>query len=143
MPENYPNTTGFEPTFTDIELQWNGNTYQGFKELNKRHTVDRSHAEGSSYGPVGTARGAYQGGEGDIMVLRRTLKQMLQDMGNGYTRKMFTIFEQQVIDGESFTDEYQGCSLKELDTSQSRGPDATYTKISFMFQKLVTDGVEP
>lgn len=144
MAEDYPNTTGHEASFSDIELRWRGRPYSGFRNLSYSHSRSAGRAEGSNSAPVGNTRGSYEGCEGSIEVLRKTYNQMIADAGDGYMEIPFDITSMaQPYQGDPYTDYLVGCTITNEDFEGEKSPDPLYITVEFEGLHLLPNGVKP
>lgn len=144
MGDEFTYIQGHAYSFGDIELRWGVKRYKGFKAINYKHSREVEAALAVPQEPTGWPQGAYVGGEGGITLLRKTLDQMIEDMGDGYMEEIFTMLvtRNAKLQPEK-TDRINGATLTEEDFTAERGAGPLYVVRSFKFLSLWPNGFKP
>lgn len=125
----YPNVNGFEYSFASIELQVNGRRYYGVTSINYDDSLTPGRVKGTSSIPLGSTAGEWDG-TASMEMNRRDAQELIDDLGDGFGRVIFSIVVQYADDGaEVITDQLPAVRISKATHSNSQGSDAS--KISF------------
>jgi hypothetical protein len=142
-PIVFPLINGVRHDFSSIELRIAGQILVGFKSINYKRTRTRTMVEGNSPDPIGKTLGtnAYSCDAEIWLAEWNYLQSLLQAQaaangasnGNGYGDVFFKIVVSYTALGfDTITDSILGCTLDELDASQSKSADPIARKLGAM-----------
>lgn len=126
---SYPNVNGFEWSFASIELKVNGTRYFGATGINYDDSLTPGRVIGTSTVPLGSTAGTWDG-SGSLEMNRRDAQALIDELGDGYGRVIFSIVVQYAEEGMPvITDELPAVRIQKAGNSNSQGSDAS--KMSF------------
>jgi hypothetical protein len=131
---SYPNTEGFEYSFSSIILKARGKRYYGATNISYDDGLEPGMVEGTSTLPLGETAGKWSG-NGSIEMNRRDGQALLDDLGDGYGRVRFSITNQYAEEGMPvITDELTSVRIKKVTNNNSAGTDPS--KMTFELSLL-------
>lgn len=122
MP-SYPNTEGFEYSFSSIILKARGKRYYGATSISYDDGLEPGMVPGTSTLPLGDTAGTWSGAA-SIEFNRRDGQAIIDDLGDGFGRVRFQITNQYAEDGmPTITDELPSVRIKKVSNSNAAGSD--------------------
>ena len=126
---SYPNVGGFDYSFASIELKVGNTRYYGASAINYDDGLTPGRSMGTSTIPLGSTAGTWDG-SGSLEMNRRDAQALIDALGDGYGRVIFSIVVQYADDGMPVvTDQLPAVRLQKAGNSNSQGSDAS--KMSF------------
>jgi hypothetical protein len=131
---SYPNTEGFEYSFSSIILKARGKRYYGATNISYDDGLEPGVVEGTSTLPLGETAGKWSG-NGSLEMNRRDGQALIDDLGDGYGRVRFSITVQYAEEGMPvITDELPSVRIKKVTNNNSAGTDPS--KMTFELSLL-------
>lgn len=154
-PLAYPLINGVRHDWTNIEPKIAGQIFVGFKSLNYKRTRTRTKLWGNSSDPIAKTQGVNDyTADMEVYLAEWNLFQALLKAGaaakslpsgispgSGYGDLLFPVVITYLNLGfDTITDTILGCSVDELDASQSQSPDPLVRKVTFNPLKVLFNG---
>ena len=142
----FPLINGRRHGFSSISLKFklgDGNNVPMYvRSINYSRTRNRGLVRANHPDPIAKTLGENEY-SGDLEIYEAELRLLLSQIGPGYGD---AIFDVQVSYGEDgfdiVTDELKGCTLDNIDMSNSQGPDPLVRKIDLKPLKVIMGGVD-
>lgn len=134
---SYPNTEGFEYSFSSIILKARGKRYYGATNISYDDGLEPGMVEGTATVPLGETAGKWSG-SASIEFNRRDGQALLDDLGDGYGRVRFSITNQYAEDGMPvITDELPSVRIKKVTNNNSAGTDPSKMTVELSLLKPI------
>lgn len=142
----YPLIRGFRHGFASLKFKFaldGGKTVQVFmKSVNYGRTRSRGWVRGNHPDPIAKTRGENEY-RCDVEMPVAEYRLLVQDLGAGYGDKIFTLLVTYGENGfETVTDEIEGCTLDDDDSSNGAGPDPLMRKLTLNPTKIRMSGID-
>lgn len=131
---SYPNTEGFEYSFSSMIVKARGKRYYGVTSLTYDDGLEPGMVEGTSTMPLGETAGKWSG-SASMEMNRRDGQALLDDLGDRFGRVRFSIINQYAEDGmPTITDELPSVRIKKVTNNNAAGTDPS--KMTFELSML-------
>ena len=141
-PIAFPLVNGVRHAFASIKLQIGNTKFVGFKAINYNMSKSREMARGNHPDPLGKTRGDNDY-KCDCEIYLAEFNLFIASLGPGWGQIFFTILVSYSENGFDVTqDQILGCTIDEVDASQSQGPAALTRKLTFNPLKILYNGVD-
>ncbi len=138
-----PLINGITYDYASIEIQIDGDIYQGVTAVNYDDTLEPGVARGTSPQWLGRTTGDYEA-TGSFTILKGSANQIRTQLGNGCMTKVFDVVINYAPDGNDLiTDELIDCRISSMADGHAQGVDALFEDWNLSVRKVKRNGVDP
>lgn len=137
---SYPNINGIEYSYASIRAKINGSVYFDIKSINYDDGLEPGITRGTSTLPQGATAGEWTG-TADFEMGRTEGQALIDDLGDGFGRVVFSIVVQYEDDGmDVITDELPAVRIKRVTKSNTQGTDGLVMKFDLHLLRPIKHG---
>lgn len=141
MPTQYPRVNGTFPDWASIEIKIGADVFVGVTDISYKDPLTPARVYGTHPQPLVETRGMLEP-EGSITLLHSEYRRLLATLGTGYKEKFFLVIVNYSDGADTYTDELQGCRIKDDDMSHSQGSDPLKVTCALSVLRIIRNGLD-